>query len=410
MSEWVEKPLGEMIDVNPAVKLIKGEAYPFIDIDKVERQNKTVTNIETRVFDGQGGSRFENGDTVFSRITPCLENRKIAKVKIDNNMGFGSTEFFVFRGKRGICNNDFAHYLVSSDWVVLPAINSMTGASGRQRADRKFVGNIKIKFPDLPTQTIIADILSAYDDAIENNNRRITLLEKAARELYREWFVRFRFPGYEGARFVNGLPEGWEVKRLGDMVNITSSKRIYLSDYVEDGIPFYRSKEVIQSANGDVLTEPLYISVDKYTELKDKFGAPCENDILITSVGTIGVSLLVDKCIFYFKDGNLTWLQSGTKPEFALYTFLWLNSDIGKGALLSSAIGTSQSALTIENLKRIKLIKPSDTVLSEFYGSVMPLVELKRALQAQSQNLACQRDLFLPRLMSGKLEVISSYE
>ena len=100
LSKWVERRLGEMIDVNPAVKLSKGEIYPFIDIDKIEKQNKFVSNIENRLFDGQGGSRFQTGDTVFSRITPCLENRKIAQVKIVNgDTGFGSTEFFVFRHK-----------------------------------------------------------------------------------------------------------------------------------------------------------------------------------------------------------------------------------------------------------------------------------------------------------------------
>jgi len=178
-----------------------------------------------------------------------------------------------------------------------------------------------------------------------------------------------------------------------------------MSDYVEEGIPFYRSKEVIQSASGQVLTEPLYISIDKYNELKNKFGAPKENDILITSVGTIGASFLVDKRVFYFKDGNLTWLQSGMKPEIALYIFMRLNSDMVKNTLLSSTIGTSQSALTIENLKRIKVIQPDDKVLEMFFVKVMPFVEQKRNLQSQSQNLARQRDLLLPRLMSGKLEV-----
>lgn len=406
MSEWTEKMLGEMITVNPPVKLEKGKEYPFIDIDKVERQYKLVSNAEKRIFDGQGGSRFQTGDTVFSRITPCLENRKIAQVKLNGaDKGFGSTEFFVFRNKNGLTDPAFVYYLVSSDGVVLPAINSMTGASGRQRADRCFVERLKINFPPLPIQSRIASILSAYDDAIENNTRRIALLEKASRELYREWFVRFRFPGYERARFVNGVPEGWEVVLLGDIVNITSSKRIYMSDYVDDGIPFYRSKEVIQSANGETLTEPLFISAQKYNELKDKFGAPCENDILITSVGTIGVSFLVDKRVFYFKDGNLTWLQSGTTPDLALYLFLWLNSDIGQSSLLSSTIGTSQSALTIENLKRIKLVKPDNTVLLAFYNKAMIFVELKRNLQAQSSNLSRQRDLLLPRLMTGILEL-----
>lgn len=102
----------------------------------------------------------------------------------------------------------------------------MTGASGRQRADKRFIQHLKLNLPDLPTQTRIADILSAYDDLIENNNRRIALLEKATQELYKEWFVRFRFPGCENTKFENGLPEGWSVVKLGDYVDIKGGKRL----------------------------------------------------------------------------------------------------------------------------------------------------------------------------------------
>lgn len=210
MSNWTEKRLIEFIDVNPTVKLNKGEVYPFIDIDKVSPSLRSVTNEEEKVYDGQSCSKFCNGDTVFSRITPCLENRKIAKVSIDGQAAFGSTEFYIFRAKQGKSDEAFVYYLTSSDAVVLPAINSMTGASGRQRADKRFIERTKLNVPDLPTQKRIADILSAYDDLIENNNRRIALLEKAAQELYNEWFVRFRFPGCENVKFGNGLPEGWE--------------------------------------------------------------------------------------------------------------------------------------------------------------------------------------------------------
>jgi len=192
---------------------------------------------------------------------------------------------------------------------------------------------------------------------------------------------------------------------LGDIINITSSKRIYLSDYVDEGVPFYRSKEVIQLAGGQAVSEPLFIERDKFNSLKDRFGVPLENDILITSVGTIGFSYLVDKSEFYFKDGNLTWLQSGVLPERALYLYQWLNSDEGKNSLLSSTIGTSQSALTIENLKKIKLVLPDDNVLTAFYEITKGFVRLSRCLQQKSQNLVRQRDMLLSRLMSGKLEV-----
>ncbi|MFR7905720.1 MAG: restriction endonuclease subunit S [Coprococcus eutactus] len=405
MSKWEEKRLEDIIDVNPPVKLKKGESYPFIDIDKVSPTRCSVTNEEVKVYDGQSSSKFCDGDTVFSRITPCLENRKIAKVAIEGDAAFGSTEFYVFRAKKKKADARFTYYLTSSDAVVLPAINSMTGASGRQRADKRFIQRLKLNLPDLPTQERIADILSAYDDLIEANNRRIELLEQTAQELYKEWFVRFRFPGYENAKFEDGIPEGWDIKRIVDLFDITSSKRVYLADYVDAGIPFYRSKEIIQLSQGQAITEPLYISNAAYENFKSKYGAPEKNDILITSVGTIGVSYLVDGHEFYFKDGNLTWIKSGSNKALSLFLFQWLNSQSGKQQLLQSTIGTSQSALTIENLKKIKLLVPTKALIEDYYQKAHFMLEQKSALQMNNRNLAVQRDMLLPRMMSGKLEV-----
>ena len=405
MSKWEEKRLEDIIDVNPPVQLKKGESYPFIDIDKVSPTRCSVTNEEVKVYDGQSSSKFCDGDTVFSRITPCLENRKIAKVAIEGDAAFGSTEFYVFRAKKKKADARFTYYLTSSDAVVLPAINSMTGASGRQRADKRFIQRLKLNLPDLPTQERIADILSAYDDLIEANNRRIELLEQTAQELYKEWFVRFRFPGYENAKFEDGIPEGWDIKRIVDLFDITSSKRVYLADYVDAGIPFYRSKEIIQLSQGQAITEPLYISNAAYENFKSKYGAPEKNDILITSVGTIGVSYLVDGHEFYFKDGNLTWIKSGSNKALSLFLFQWLNSQSGKQQLLQSTIGTSQSALTIENLKKIKLLVPTKALIEDYYQKAHFMLEQKSALQMNNRNLAVQRDMLLPRLMSGKLEV-----
>lgn len=405
MSKWEEKRLEDIIDVNPPVKLKKGESYPFIDIDKVSPTRCSVTNEEVKVYDGQSSSKFCDGDTVFSRITPCLENRKIAKVAIEGDAAFGSTEFYVFRAKKKKADARFTYYLTSSDAVVLPAINSMTGASGRQRADKRFIQRLKLNLPDLPTQERIADILSAYDDLIEANNRRIELLEQTAQELYKEWFVRFRFPGYENAKFEDGIPEGWDIKRIVDLFDIKSSKRVYLADYVDAGIPFYRSKEIIQLSQGQAITEPLYISNAAYENFKSKYGAPEKNDILITSVGTIGVSYLVDGHEFYFKDGNLTWIKSGSNKALSLFLFQWLNSQSGKQQLLQSTIGTSQSALTIENLKKIKLLVPTKALIEDYYQKAHFMLEQKSALQMNNRNLAVQRDMLLPRMMSGKLEV-----
>lgn len=278
-------------------------------------------------------------------------------------------------------------------------------SSTRGSITTKALKNLPFKYPDLSTQQSIVDILFGYDSLFEANNRRIELLEQTAQELYKEWFVRFRFPGHENAKFEDGMPEGWKIKRIGDLFDITSSKRVYSSDYVDTGVPFYRSKEIIQLSQGQAITDPLYISNAAYEYFKSKYDAPEKNDILITSVGTIGVSYLVDGHEFYFKDGNLTWIKSGSNKALSLFLFQWLNSQSGKQQLLQSTIGTSQSALTIENLKKIKLLVPTNALIEDFYQIAHVMLEQKSVLQMKNRNLATQRDMLLPRLMSGKLEV-----
>lgn len=195
-------------------------------------------------------------------------------------------------------------------------------------------------------------------------------------------------------------------KKIGDIFNVSSSKRVYSSDYVESGIPFYRSKEVIKLSNGEAVSELLHISDNKYEEFKKKFGVPQRNDILITSVGTIGIPLLItDDNPFYFKDGNLTWIQSSSNPVLSYYLYYWLNSDMGYRSLQMYTIGTSQSALTITNLKRLKLLLPNETVLHKFNDIFRDLNMKKDYLNQQNQNLIKQRDLLLPRLMNGSIEV-----
>jgi len=411
MSDWSEKRLGEMIAVNPPVKLVKGVVYPFIDIDKVDKQSKIVSNVEERLFDGQGGSRFQAGDTVFSRITPCLENRKIAQVNLNGAVtGFGSTEFFVFRNKEGLTDSKFVYYFISSDWVVLPAINSMTGASGRQRADRGFVEKLKLKFPDLPTQTRIADILAAYDDAIENNNRRIALLEKAARELYHEWFIRMRFPGHENVKMVNGLPEGWEAVRFGTLVEIIDGDR---------GVNYPKQDEFFNEGYclflnaGNVTKSGFNFENNAFiTENKDgllRKGKLVRNDIILTTRGTVGNVAYYSKHIPYgvmrINSGMVILRDSGeVSPEF-LYIML-RNDAIQKMIDLFSS-GSAQPQLPIKDMRKLKIIKPTEEILLRFTEITREMLDQAALLQTQSQNLARQRDLLLPRLMSGKMEVIN---
>lgn len=406
MSKWEEKRLEDIIDVNPPVKLKQGESYPFIDIDKVSPTRRSVTNEEVKVYDGQSSSKFCDGDTVFSRITPCLENRKIAKVAIDGDAAFGSTEFYVFRAKKKKADARFTYYLTSSDAVVLPAINSMTGASGRQRADKRFIQRLKLNLPDLPTQERIADILSAYDDLIEANNRRIELLEQTAQELYKEWFVRFRFPGYENAKFENGLPKGWNVVKLGDYVDIKGGKRLPEGKTLCGRItehPYIRIRDITASKFISLTNSFEYID-DETFDIIQRFTVNT-NDVLVSIVGTIGAIACVGKSL----DGaNLTenCVKLVNVRHFTnSFLYHFLNSDAGKGAIQAGIVGATQPKLPLYNIKRIKLLKPDAYLIVAFTEVIEPIDREIITLMDKSRNLATQRDMLLPRLMSGKLEV-----
>lgn len=151
----------------------------------------------------------------------------------------------------------------------------------------------------------------------------------------------------------------WEKVKLGDCCEITSSKRIFYSEYAAFGIPFYRSKEIIERSQGKSISEPLYITNQRYDEIKCKFGTPVAGDMLLTSVGTIGIPYIVkatDK--FYFKDGNLTWFRRFTNKLYPQYLFYWITSKEGVGVLNNVTIGSSQKALTISALKNIEVTLP----------------------------------------------------
>ena len=408
MSKWEEKRLEDIIDVNPPVKLKKGESYPFIDIDKVSPTRCSVTNEEVKVYDGQSSSKFCDGDTVFSRITPCLENRKIAKVAIEGDAAFGSTEFYVFRAKKKKADARFTYYLTSSDAVVLPAINSMTGASGRQRAGKRFIQRLKLNLPDLPTQERIADILSAYDDLIEANNRRIELLEQAAQELYREWFVRFRFPGHENVEFEDGLPENWSYVRFGKAIEIIDGDRgVYYPKQEE----FYPEGDCLFLNAGNVTAKGFDFSSCSYiTKEKDAIlrkGKLQHGDVVLTTRGTVGNVAFYNETMTFsemrINSGMVILRNLGVVSTEYIYTAL--RHEYLQKLMTLYASGSAQPQLPIKDMKRMKIIKPDAKTMERFTEMSADIYNQISLLIMKNQTLAKQRDMLLPRLMSGKLEV-----
>lgn len=152
----------------------------------------------------------------------------------------------------------------------------------------------------------------------------------------------------------------WKEYKLDELVEITSSKRIMRSEYQENGIPFFRSKEIIELNSGNEITTELFISKERFLEIKNKFGIPSYGDILLTSVGTLGVPYFVNyKEEFYFKDGNLTWFRKFNNILRSKYLYYWFSSPVGRKALKEITIGSTQPALTITGLKSLTIHLPT---------------------------------------------------
>jgi len=254
---------------------------------------------------------------------------------------------FYTKPNKSLVNIKFLYYQLSE--IDLNALNV---GSAVPSLTVSVLNDVLIDLPELPEQKAIAAVLSSLDDKIDLLHRQNKTLEAMAETLFKQWFV-------VEAR------DDWEEKPLGELLTITSSKRIFYSEYIETGVPFYRSKEIIELHNTGNTKSELCISENRFNEIKEKFGAPIKGDILLTSVGTLGIPYRVkENDNFYFKDGNLTWFKDFTSiPSIIIYC--WLKSSIGKEQLDSITIGSTQAALTISGLKEIKLIIPSKEKIKE---------------------------------------------
>ena len=193
----------------------------------------------------KSGARFCNGDTLFARISPCLENGKICQVKTlnPNEVGFGSTEFLVFRGKKNVTNSDFIYYLLKSEYIRNCAIQMMTGSSGRQRVERKSIENLLVRIPDLAEQSEIAATLSAFDEKIDTNLEINKTIEAINESIFVEWFINYNYPNSRHSNKIN-IPDGWEtvpLKEVGEIVNGFAFKS---GDYKSEGIRMIRSLNI----------------------------------------------------------------------------------------------------------------------------------------------------------------------
>lgn len=169
-SNWRKEKLSDIVEFNPRESIKKGAYAKKIAMDKLQPFCRDIQEVTFEAF--SGGAKFRNGDTIMARITPCLENGKVSLVNVleEDEIGFGSTEYIVFRAKEGITDSNYLYYLICSPEVRESAIKSMVGSSGRQRVQIDVLKNLIINIPDIDEQRIIAGVLKCLDDKIQLNS------------------------------------------------------------------------------------------------------------------------------------------------------------------------------------------------------------------------------------------------
>jgi type I restriction enzyme S subunit len=387
--------LSDYVELNPRVTLPKGVSVPFVSMDIISPGTRNVYPVLERPATGSG-SKFAPGDTLFARITPCLENGKIAQYA-GARQGMGSTEFFVLRAREGISDPAYVYYFSQNQNLRSAAEKSMSGASGRQRAVISSLSEFQCEFPPLPIQQRVAGILSAYDELIENSQRRIKILEAMARALYREWFVHFRFPGHENhprvASSLGEIPLGWEVKHFADTVLV--NPRVV--------IPREGEKSFVPM--GCLSNDSMLIS---NIESRDgNSGAKFQNgDTLFARItpclenGKTGfVQFLPNKDAVAFGSTEFIVLRSRSlTPE---YVYCLARSDEFRSVAIKSMSGASGRQRVQEKcFDDFQIAQPPRALLDQFSAIVAPNFRLINKLHLQIQNLRRTRDLLLPRLLT----------
>ena len=249
-----------------------------------------------------------------------------------------------------------------------------------------------MEFSPLPTQQKIASILSAYDNLIQNYKKQIEALQTAASELYKEWFVRFRFPGYQTTKFENGIPEGWKVEKLFDVAKIIYGYPFNSDEFCDDSTlnPVVRIRDILDN------------HTDTYTsESCDEKYWINPNEMLIGMDGIFHMSLWTGERAL--QNQRTVRVTSKIKNLSNYYLYFSLYPQIK--ALEQMIVGTTVAHLGDKHLKKITILVPADKILKMSYEKLEPMMNRIYSLQQQITNLTQQRDLLLPRLMSGKLEI-----
>lgn len=274
-------------------------------------------------------------------------------------------------------DSKYLYYFMTSD-IFQNSVDAIKSGVAQGFLSLEMIRNIPIVCPPLPTQKHIADILSAYDELIENNNQRIAILEQMAEQIYKEWFVRFRFPGYENTKFVKGLPEGWEVRSLGKVIELAYGKSLPERERTEGVFPVYGSGGIAGTHDKYLIKGP---------------------GIIVGRKGTVGSIYFVKE--HFFPIDTVFFVRTDLPLEYVYYNLLNQNFISGDAAV--PGLKRDQAYANL-------FLVPNSEINNKFLKIISPFFNLKFNLLEQNKRLISARDLLLPRLISGKLSVESAEE
>lgn len=353
-----------------------GGPFPFVQTGDVKAAPLFLTNyLQTYSDAGLAQSKLWPTGTLCITIAANIAETCILGIDAcfpDSIIGFVADP--------AKANTRFIKY--QFDAVMRDQMRRVSHGVAQDNLSQEKLLSFRFPVPDVPTQERIASILSAYDDLIENNRRRIGLLEQAARLLYREWFVHFRFPGHETAKFVDGLPGGWERKPIGEIWSISYGKNLPTSKISETGkFPVHGADSIIGYYDQRNVDERLCLIT-------------CRGNGSGNVRRTFGPTFVTNNCFV---------LRPNHRAEELHFHFATNAMTVLK--LQDMRTGAAQPQLTLAGIAHVRLSLPPSNLLARYNEIVDRQIDLADALRRQNAQLTRARDLLLPRLMDGRIPV-----
>lgn len=384
MGKWTEMRAADFIEFNPRMSIKKGTIATKVAMDKLQPFTKKIPDTEKAPF--SGGSKFRNGDTIMARITPCLENGKTAFVDIlgEDEIAFGSTEFIVMRAKEGVSDPQFIYYLATSPSFRNIAIKSMVGSSGRQRVQQTVLDELVLSVPPLEEQKKISSLLCVLDQKIALNNEINDNLLGQMQALYKSWFVDF-------LPFGGSKPRTWTETDIYSLANIIYGAPFKSKQFNTDGVgtPIIRIRDLKDQQFATYTTE---IHPKGYLLQPGDIVVGMDGEFRPYIWGNDGAWLNQRVCVFENKRPNgKAFLYFTIKP--LLY------------GIEQTQVATTVIHIGKKDFDAFEITLPDASTLDDFDALTTPMMRVIVSNCFENKRLAALRDILLPKLMSGEIDV-----